>query len=171
MLRERWGGEPIVGRGMARSSSELEAVVALSEDGERLGYATYAVEGETAELVTIDALRPGAGVGRSLLAAVAAAARAAGCGRLLVMTTNDNLVALRFYQRAGFRLLELRPGAVGEARRLKPSIPLLGAEGIPIRDEIDLVLELVQRSPRPNAAASPSRSSSRPGSSPGDGAS
>ena len=41
------------------------------------------------------------------------------------MTTSDNLVALRFYQRAGFRMAELRPGAVDAARaRLKPSIPL-----------------------------------------------
>ena len=59
------------------------------------------------------------------------------------MTTNDNLAALRFYQRAGFRLLELRPGAVDEARAvLKPSIPETGNDGIPLRDEIDLVREL-----------------------------
>jgi hypothetical protein len=60
----------------------------------------------------------------------------------LVTTTNDNLAALRFYQRAGFRFAELRPGAVSEARSLKPSIPETGNDGIPIRDEIDLVLEL-----------------------------
>ena len=93
--------------------------------------------------MSIDALRADAGVGRRLLDAVAATARAAGAERLVVMTTNDNLVALRFYQRAGFRLAELRPGAVDEARAaLKPSIPETGNDGIPLRDEIDLVLEL-----------------------------
>jgi ribosomal protein S18 acetylase RimI-like enzyme len=61
-------------------------------------------------------VRAGAGVGRQLLDAVAASARAAGAARLLVMTTNDNLAALRFYQRRGFRLADLRPGAVDEAR-------------------------------------------------------
>ena len=124
-------------------TGELPAVVAVDDDGERVGFATYIVEGALAELVSIDALRPGAGVGRQLLDAVAGAARAAGAERLLVMTTNDNLVALRFYQRAGFRMAELRTGAVDEARAtLKPSIPETGNDGIPLRDEIDLVLDL-----------------------------
>jgi pimeloyl-ACP methyl ester carboxylesterase len=58
-----------------------------------------------------------------------------------VVTTNDNTDALRFYQRVGFRLREARVGAVDEARRtLKPSIPRAGRHGIPLRDEIELVL-------------------------------
>ena len=59
-----------------------------------------------------------------------------------LITTNDNLDALRFYQRRGFALTELRPGAVDESRRMKPQIPLVGAHGIPIRDELVLVREL-----------------------------
>ena len=141
-LRARWGGEIVVGRGRVRKAEELEALVAVDDSGERVGLATYVVEGATAELVTIDALQAGAGVGRRLLEAVVAAARAAGVGRLLVMTTNDNVTALRFYQHAGFRLVELRAGAVDEARSLKPSIPVMGSDGIPIHDELDLVLDL-----------------------------
>jgi ribosomal protein S18 acetylase RimI-like enzyme len=140
---ERWGEEIVVGRGRAWTPHELPALAAVDNAGERVGVATYSVEGAVAELVTIDALRTGAGVGRRLLDAVAAAARAAGVERLLVMTTNDNLAALRFYQRNGFRLAELRPGAVDESRAtLKPSIPQTGNDDIPLRDEIDLVLEL-----------------------------
>jgi ribosomal protein S18 acetylase RimI-like enzyme len=141
-LRERWGDEIVVGRGRVRYPAELPALVAVDDSGVRVGLASYEVEGTTAEVVTIDALRTGAGVGRRLLDAVAEAARAAGARRLLVMTTNDNLVALRFYQRAGLRLAALRPGAVDEARSLKPSIATTGRDGIPIRDEIDLVLAL-----------------------------
>ena len=141
VLRERWGGELIVGRSRVRRLPELSALVAW--DGhERVGVATYVVEDGQAELVTLDALREGAGVGRLLIEAVAEAARSRGATRLLVMTTNDNLRALRLYQRAGFRLCELRAGAVEQARRLKPSIPELGSDGIPIRDEIDLVRAL-----------------------------
>ena len=40
------------------------------------------------------------------------------------------------------RLVELRPGAVNAARRHKPSIPELGDHGIPLTDELDLILEL-----------------------------
>ena len=57
---------------------------------------------------------------------------------LRVTTTNDNLNALRFYQRRGFRITAVRPGAVDEARRTKPSISTSGEDGIPIHDEIEL---------------------------------
>jgi ribosomal protein S18 acetylase RimI-like enzyme len=143
VIFESWGDELIVGRGISRRVGDLRALVALGERGERVGVATFDVDGDAAELVTLDALRSGAGVGRALVDGVAAAARAAGARRLIVMTTNDNLRALRFYQRYGFRLVALRPEAVDEARRLvKPSIPSVGEDGIPIRDEIDLELDL-----------------------------
>jgi ribosomal protein S18 acetylase RimI-like enzyme len=141
VLVERWGGEVLVGRGRVRHVDELLALVAVEGD-ERVGVLTYVVEGEAAEIVTLDALREGAGAGRALLDAVAEAASRAGVRRLLVMTTNDNLRALRLYQRAGFRLRQLRPGAVEQARCRKPSIPVTGHDGIPIRDELDLVREL-----------------------------
>jgi ribosomal protein S18 acetylase RimI-like enzyme len=142
-IEERWGDEITVGRGLVRTPHELPALVAVDDSGERVGVAIYVVEGARAELVSIDSLRIGAGVGRALLDAIAATARATGAEQLLVMTTNDNLAALRFYQRNDFRLAELRPGAVDEARAtLKPSISETGNDGIPLRDEIDLVLDL-----------------------------
>ena len=166
-IQERWGDEIVAGRGRVRTLHELPAIVAVDDSGERVGFATYVVEGPLAEIVSIDALRTGAGVGRRLLDAIAASARAAGAERLLVMTTNDNLPALRFYQRAGFRLAELRPGAVDEARAtLKPSIPQTGIDEIPLRDEIDLVLELGSQaslSGGTGVAGSPSTAAARPG--------
>jgi hypothetical protein len=56
-----------------------------------------------------------------------------------VITTNDNLDALRFYQRRGFRLAALHRGAVDDSRaRLKPQIPPIGDHGIKLRDELEL---------------------------------
>jgi ribosomal protein S18 acetylase RimI-like enzyme len=150
-LRERWHGEVIVGRGRIRRLNELRALVALVGD-EPVGIVTYALEGERAELLTLDSLREGAGVGWALIEAVADSARRGGASELVVMTTNDNLRALRLYQRAGFRLHELRPGAVEQARRLKPSIPALGHDGIPLRDEIDLIRALDGEGGRPRPA-------------------
>jgi ribosomal protein S18 acetylase RimI-like enzyme len=69
-------------------------------------------------------------------------ATAAGCRRLWLITTNDNLDALRFYQRRGFELVAVHRDFREVARRLKPSIPLEGNFGIPIRDEIELELRL-----------------------------
>ena len=91
----------------------------------------------------LEAFAPGTGIGTALVEACAAAARTGGAVHLAVVTTNDNLDALRFYQRRGFRLVEIRPGAVDEARsRLKPAIPALGLHGIPMRDELVLVRDL-----------------------------
>ena len=110
------------------------------EDGRVVGVATYVPAGESCELLTLHAEPPGRGVGTALIETVIAET---GCRRLWLITTNDNTDALRFYQRRGFRLAELHPGAVDRARAtLKPEIPVIGDHGIPIRDE--LVLERLQ---------------------------
>ena len=77
-----------------------------------------------------------------MVGAAVGSARANGCRAVRLTTTNDNTDALRFYQKRGFGLAALRPGAVERARRVKPSIPLLGRHGISIRDELELVLPL-----------------------------
>ncbi len=120
---------------------ELPGFVA-HEHGEALGLATYTLDGGECEIVTIDSLVEGRGVGSALLEAVAEAARRAGCRRVWLVTTNDNLPALRFYQKSGFVLASLRRNAVTSSRNLKPEIPQFGVDGIPIRDELELELEL-----------------------------
>jgi GNAT superfamily N-acetyltransferase len=138
-----WAERMVAGFG-GRMQARLGAVVdALSCDGlvalvagEPAGILTYRLEEEAVEIVYIESAVRFAGVGTALLEALA---DEVGAHRLWLVTTNDNLDALRFYQRRGFRIVEVRPGAVDEARRtLKPSIPLLGDHGIAIRDEIVL---------------------------------
>ncbi|MGD0272223.1 MAG: GNAT family N-acetyltransferase [Gaiellaceae bacterium] len=141
LVRERWGSEVVVTRGKARDATLLEGFVAEA-DGEPVGVATYETRGAECELVTLDSVREGTGVGSALLAAVANAAWKQGCRKLSVVTTNDNVRALGFYQRRGFVLVALRTRAVEKSRRLKPEIPELGFFDIPIRDELELVLRL-----------------------------
>jgi GNAT superfamily N-acetyltransferase len=126
--------------GSAFDAGALSALIA----GEREGLATFALDenGTQAELVTLDALTPQNGIGTALIEALVQLLQKKGCKVLRVTTTNDNLSALRFYQRRGFRLVSIRAGAVDEARRVKPSIPLIGLDGIPLRDEIELVRSL-----------------------------
>ena len=119
------------------------AILAWSA-GRLVGAATYVIDAEQCELLTLHAQSRFVGTGTSLLSAVKGAARENGCTRLWVVTTNDNVDALRFYQRRGFRLSQLRPGAVDASRRLsKPEIPELGAHRIPLRDELELEMSLV----------------------------
>jgi ribosomal protein S18 acetylase RimI-like enzyme len=137
LWRESWGDVIVVSRGQVLRLPELPTLVAW-DGGERVGAATYHVEGDAAELASLDAAASGKGVGTALIDAVEDAVRRAGSRRLRLITTNDNVDALRFYQRRGFRLVGLHAGAVDEARRLKPAIPEIGEYGIPIHDEIEL---------------------------------
>ncbi|WP_127503511.1 GNAT family N-acetyltransferase [Actinoplanes solisilvae] len=139
LLTGSWGGTAMVVHGVRHDADELPALIAWL-DGGPVGLLTYVIAADALEVVTLDAALPRAGVGTALLAAAADTARASGADRLWVTTTNDNLDALRFYQRRGLRLTALAPGAVDEARKLKPSIPVIGDNGIALHDELTLEL-------------------------------
>jgi N-acetylglutamate synthase-like GNAT family acetyltransferase len=141
MVRE-WGAEYVVSRGRVIHAAELPGFCAVRPNGQRLGYAAYEVTDGECQLVVLHALQRFSGVGTSLLSAVRDAAAAADCRRLWVITTNDNLDALRFYQRRGLELVAVHRGLREVAQRLKPSIPLVGEFGIPIRGEIELEIGL-----------------------------
>jgi ribosomal protein S18 acetylase RimI-like enzyme len=141
LVVERWGDSVVVGRGGVWKPAELPGFAAYADDA-CVGLVTYEIDGEACEIVTIDALEEGTGIGTALLEAVVGAAREAGCKRVQLLTTNNNLRALAFYQKRGFRLVGLVPGAIDEERKLKPSIALFDAAGLPIRDELHLELAL-----------------------------
>jgi GNAT superfamily N-acetyltransferase len=136
-LEAEWG-DPILIRGTAFRFADCEILA----DGAMAGLAAYSRRDQPiAELVALNAFIQRRGVGTLLLSACVAR-----LGRdfhtLRLTTTNDNVDALRFYQKRDFVLSALRTGAVDEARLLKPSIPRLGQYGIPIRDELDLRLSI-----------------------------
>ena len=132
-FEREWGATTMV---VNRREIDLTALPTLIA-GDRDGVAVMRF-GDPADLVLLHARVVGAGLGTDLLRAVEEAVRERGARSLRVTTTNDNLDALRFYQRRGFTLRELRRGAVEHARTMKPAIPQLGRDGIPIRDEIEL---------------------------------
>ena len=142
LVAEHWGADFVVVHRTVYRPHELPGFVAEDAHGQPLGLATYTIADRACELVTLNSLRERVGVGTALLDAVAGAARAAGCVRMWLIATNDNAHALAFYQKHGMRLVAVNRGAVDRSRSLKPSIPLVGAGGIPIRDEIELELPL-----------------------------
>lgn len=138
---ERWGEDRVVAHGVSYRPSTLPGLVATTDE-QRVGVLTYHIANNQCEIVTLDSLVSGRGVGTALIDAVTKRANAAGCSRLWLITTNDNLNALRFYQKRGFVLATIRPNALDASRRLKPSISLVGGDGIPLRDEIELEMIL-----------------------------
>jgi ribosomal protein S18 acetylase RimI-like enzyme len=139
LVAELWGSEVVAVHGTLFQPAELPGYIA-ERAGRLVGLLTYDVTGDMLEIVTLNAIERRAGIGTMLIDSAVRAARRKGCREIRLTTTNDNVDALRFYQRRGFRLAELRPGAVDRSRREKPEIPRTGDYGIPLRDEIDLVL-------------------------------
>lgn len=138
---EHWGGEEMVIHGDIFRLEQLDGFVV--EDGnEWIGLLTFFVNNDGCEVTSLDSLSEGLGIGTRLLDAVVEEARKQNCERVFLTTTNDNLHALRFYQKRGFELVTVHRGAVNEARKIKPSIPVIGNDGIPIRDEIELEMLL-----------------------------
>ena len=136
-VKEEWGSRRMVTRGKLYYPENLAGFAA--QIGQKvLGLVTYRIENGECEVVTLNSSLSGAGIGSQLLTAVKKVAASANCRRLWLITTNDNLRALRFYQRRGLRLSALYPNALELSRKLKPEIPLVGMDGIPLRDEIEL---------------------------------
>jgi ribosomal protein S18 acetylase RimI-like enzyme len=137
-MTDQFGGALQARRGEVIDVLSLPGFVA-ERNGRPVGVVTYRRESDECELAFIAALERHEGVGTALLEALLDAV--AECERIWLVTTNDNLEALRFYQRRGFVLSALRPGAVADSRqRLKPQIASIGDFGIPLRDELELRL-------------------------------
>ncbi|HSM70430.1 MAG TPA: GNAT family N-acetyltransferase [Anaerolineales bacterium] len=138
---EHWGGEEMVTRGTVYRPEQLEGFV-IEAVGEWLGLVTFIVTNDECEITSINSLREGQGIGTKLLNVIIEEARKKKCRRVFLITTNDNLNALGFYQRHKFELANLYRGAVNESRKIKPGIPLIGYNNIPLRDEIELEMKL-----------------------------
>jgi SAM-dependent methyltransferase len=141
MLKQYWSTTTVVARGRTFQGDQLPGFVALVND-ERVGLVTHSIEEGECEIVTLNSFRRGLGIGTALVGAVREAIAAKGIKRLWAVTTNDNTGALAFYQKIGFSITAVYPGAFDSARKLKPELPLIGYDGIPLNDEIELELTL-----------------------------
>jgi N-acetylglutamate synthase-like GNAT family acetyltransferase len=112
------------------------------EMDEIIGLVTYNISNQGCEIITINSLREFTGLGTALLEAVKKVAIKKSSRRVWLVTTNDNLPALRFYQKRGFVISAIHSNAIAKNRLMKPEIPLIGMYGIPIRDEIEMELLL-----------------------------
>lgn len=141
LMQREWGSPRQVSRGVLYDVLAYPGFVALL-DGEPQGLVTYRIDGTACEILMIHSLVPGRGIGAGLVEQVKAAAREAGCQRLWLITTNDNIPAFRWYQKRGFTIAAVHVNALEQSRKLKPEIPPTGYDGIPLRDEIEFEMWL-----------------------------
>ena len=140
-LIEHWDGEEIIARGNIYRPEQLDGFV-VEHENEWVGLVTFFFKDDECEVTSLDSVREGKGIGTQLIEKTIEEARAGNCKRLFLITTNDNFHALGFYQKRGFEIVTVYRGAVNESRKIKPSIPLVGMDGIPLRDEIELEIKL-----------------------------
>ena len=138
---EHWGADFMVVHGRIFRPEQLNGFV-VEEHDEWISLVTFIILDNECEITSLDSLREGKGLGTILVNQVVDEARANNCRRVFLITTNDNLNALGFYQKRGFELSKLYRGAINASRRIKPNIPLVGENNIPLRDEIELEMVL-----------------------------
>lgn len=141
VLLDNWASNIVVTRGITYEADRLPGII-METDGKRVGLLTYKIKNHELEIVTMNALDEGKGIGTALLNEAVAIARKNRCRRLWLITTNDNVDAIRFYQKRGFEIAAVHRYAAEESRKLKPQLPFVGKYGIPIRDEIEMEIDL-----------------------------
>jgi ribosomal protein S18 acetylase RimI-like enzyme len=140
LFERDFGRTRIVAFGEVMDIDQMPALVALMTD-EPAGALAYRIHGDALHIVALatDPMWQRSGVGGQLVVEAELLARRLGLMRLVVATTNDNLPALFFYQRRGYRLTDLAANSV----MTHTGRHVLGFGGIPVRDEVRLEKKLI----------------------------
>lgn len=142
-ISSRWFSTDMVIKGELVDMTLLDGF-ALYDNEAIIGLVTYRIQGKDCEIMSLDSLRENQGIGTVLVNKVIGMAEQKGCEKVRLITTNDNINALRFYQKRGFDMVRFYHNALDTSRQLKPSIPLTGDFNIPLKHEIEFEMDLVK---------------------------
>lgn len=141
IIEKEWGGNPLLVRGLSYYPDQLPGLIAFDGDT-RIGFLSYEMRDDVCEIIAFEVFSKFSGIGTKMLNVLIDICRQKNCRQIYLMTTNDNMDALRFYQRRGFCITAIHVDSMRKSRAIKSTIPMTGDFGIPLRDEIDLVLIL-----------------------------
>lgn len=140
-IMKQWFSTDMIIRGSIIDMTKVEGIIAL-EDSDIIGLLTYTICGTVCEITSFDSLIERKGIGTSLINKVIGIAKDRGCYKIIVVTTNDNIDAIRFYQKRGFDMAGFYHNSMDVSRKIKPEIPLIGNNGIPLKHEIEFEIDL-----------------------------
>ncbi len=138
---KHWFSTEMIIRGTIIDMTKVDGIVVLENDN-IVGLLTYAIRDKVCEIISLDSLIEGKGIGTTLINKVIFIAKEADCKKVIVVTTNDNVKAIGFYQKRGFDMAHLYRNAMDISRKIKPSIPLIGDGGIPLKHEIEFEMSI-----------------------------
>lgn len=139
---QKWGGDICVSRGKVQKVDDFTGGFVAKTSEQNTGFIMYTISGLELEITGLVNLKENMGIASALVKTVIDLAKKQEIKRICLVTTNDSLNAIGFWQKRGFQLVRVYPNAMGNTRKLKPSIPLIGENGIPLRDEIELEMLL-----------------------------
>lgn len=137
----QWYSTKIIVRGKEIDLSTTDGIM-VEENNEIKGLITYIVYHEVCEIMSLNSVDKSRGIGTTLVNKVIDIAREHGCKKIVLITTNDNINAIRFYQKRGFDMVQIYHNALDISRKLKPEIPLIGDNNIPLKHEIEFEMIL-----------------------------
>ena len=138
---DNWFSTDMSIRGEIIDGTKLDGFL-LREENTIIGLVTYTFFEDICEIVSLDSKRQNIGIESALLKEIEKIAMDNNCKKMRLITTNDNMTALQFYQKRGYCLTKLYPNAMEEVRKVKPNVPAIGDNDIPLRDEIELEKQL-----------------------------
>lgn len=134
-ISSQWFSTDMVIRGKVVDMTSVDGIVCY-DDKEIVGLITYDLNCYC-EILSLDSLIENKGIGTELIEWVINIVCNNNINKIKVITTNDNIDAIKFYQKRGFDMIKIYHNAIEESRKLKPTNPLLGNYDIPIKHEIE----------------------------------
>lgn len=142
LYRQYWSGDICVSRGKVQKVDDFTGGFVAETGGQNTGFVTYTITGPEMEITGIVSLKEKSGTGSALVKAVIELAKKQQIKKVCLVTTNDNLNGIGFWQKRGFKFVKVYPGSMEYVRKIKPAVPLIGENGIPLRDELELEMIL-----------------------------
>ena len=136
-IKDNWLSSIVVTKSRVHYAENLQGFLCRDDHNKIVGLVTYSIEDKGCEIVTLDSKNENIGLGTELIKNVIEVARANNCNRVWAITTNDNVNAIRYFQKREFEWIGFHENAIIKSREIKPEIPMLGFDKIPIKHEIE----------------------------------
>ncbi|NMM62550.1 GNAT family N-acetyltransferase [Clostridium sp. P21] len=140
-INSHWFSTNMVVRGKIVDMTTLDGFV-IFENEAIIALVTYEIKDNECEIMSLDSLKEKQGIGTILVNKVKEIAVKAKCTKIKLITTNDNINAIAFYQKRGFDMMRIYRNALDIDRKIKPSIPMIGEFNIPLKHEIEFEMSL-----------------------------
>jgi len=136
-----WGSDILVSRGKTYKTEDLEGILTYKKN-KIIGLGLYYIKNNECEIVLLETFIQKKGIGTQIIEKIKEIAKLNNCKRIWLITSNDNIDAIKFYQKRGFNIANFYKNAMDKSRELKPTIPLIGNYEIPIKDEIEFEIQV-----------------------------